>query len=192
MIKKSTLVMLFFMLLSVAAFLILKNNESLDFLAMDEEPTPTSLPTFISLDPEAIKKFTINEKGQNEVIITKGENDEWYISAEEGIITDGNINQIISVLNAIEAFVTLKNDFEEKIYGLDDPAYIFSIEMIDGSKYQIIIGDENPTKTGYYAKVDTNLIMVIPHGGINTIVEILRSAQTPTTPPPNINSTPEN
>jgi len=192
MIKRGTIILFVVMLLMIAAFMILNKKDLLSFLTQPQEPTATPLPIFISIDAGNIDSMSFLEKGKTEINISKDENSEWQLYSEQGKFLFGNIEQIVSEINAIKASVSLSIDLEQEIYGINDPIYTFTFNLSDGSKKQIKIGFENPTKSGYYAQVDASTIFLIPKGGIENILDIIANIQISTTPTPVITKTPEN
>ncbi len=182
MIKKNTLIFLIIMLVMVAAFILLKDQDSLDFLTKPDEPTATSLPPFVALETDSMSIIRFTAKGEEEVVISRVGENEWDISTVGGSITIGNIEEMTAEFNAIKTTVLLNIDMDNKAFGLDDPQYEFVFEFNDGHQKSIRIGNANPTQTGYYAQVDVNQIVIISQGGIENIVQLIRSAQTPPTP----------
>ncbi|MGV8050687.1 MAG: DUF4340 domain-containing protein [Anaerolineaceae bacterium] len=183
MIKKSTWIVLAIMVAMVGGYVLLQQNDQVDFLTA-EEPAPTEMPGFVSLDGTTVDSILFSRPEEEDVILTKQSDDTWNINVPGGSITAGNIEEILSEFNAIKTTVLLSVDVEGAATGLNDPQYTFTIGSGTGNKEVIKIGNANPLGSGYYAQVNLNQAVIISQGGIDNIVELLQTAMTPATPTP--------
>lgn len=184
MIKKNTLILLIVMLIMVGAFFLLQRKDALGFLTKKDEATPIAMPQFVSLETSLIESIQFSTAGEENVIVSKQSNDGWEINVPGGVITEGNIEAIITEFNSIETTVILSVDLEGGATGLDNPQFIFTLVLSNGERKTIKIGNSNPMGSGYYAQEDLNQVVLIPKGGIDNICEIFQLAVTPSTPTP--------
>lgn len=184
MIKKNTLILLIVMLIMVGAFFLLQRKDALGFLTKKDEATPIAMPQFTSLETSLIESIQFSTAGEENVIVSKQSNDGWEINVPGGVITEGNIEAIITEFNSIETTVILSVDLEGGATGLDNPQFIFTLVLSNGERKTIKIGNSNPMGSGYYAQEDLNQVVLIPKGGIDNICEIFQLAVKPSTPTP--------
>ncbi|MEN6580058.1 MAG: hypothetical protein ABFD05_05425 [Anaerolineaceae bacterium] len=111
MIKKSTWIVLAIMVVMVGGYILLQQNDRIDFLTA-EEPAPTEMPDFVSLDGTTVDSILFSRPGAEDVILTKQSDDAWNINVPGGSITAGNIEEILSEFNAIKTTVLLSVDVE--------------------------------------------------------------------------------
>lgn len=182
MIKKSTLILLLVFIVLVAVFFILYKQDTLDFMTKKDEPTETPNPGFVSFDSDLIKSINFIARGEEPIVISRLDGQQWQINVEGGIISAGAVEQLISEFNATEVTTVLSMDLEGSAYGLIDPAYTFTINSSNGKQISIKIGSSNPIQTGYYAQVDIDPIVIISQGSVENIITIIKAAQIPPTP----------
>ena len=174
MIKKSTLIVLVIMLAMLAGFILLQQKDQLDFLTKPGEPTQTPMPDFISLESTQLQTLRFNRQGEaEEVVISRQGDTDWQINVPGGAISAGELEKIVSDFNAINTMVVLDIDLEGKASGLDNPQYVFKLELSDGESKTVKIGNTNPLGSGYYAQVDMNPVVIVSTGSVNNIVNTI-------------------
>ncbi len=70
--------------------------------------------------------------------------------------------------------------------GLEKPAFIITIGFTDGKKHTLEIGDQTPSASGYYVRVDKDKTMIIEGSGIDSLLGLLATPPyllTPTASP---------
>ena len=185
MIKKSTLIVLVIMLAMLAGFILLQQKDQLDFLTKPGEPTQTPMPDFISLESTQLQTLRFSRQGEaEEVVISRQGEAEWQINVPGGAISAGEVEKIVSDFNAINTMVVLDVDLEGEASGLDNPQYVFKLELSGGESKTVKIGNTNPLGSGYYAQVDMDPLVIISTGSVNNIVKTIETAMTPPTPTP--------
>lgn len=183
MIKKNTLIIFIIMVAAVAGFFVLQKTNSLNFLSnKDKEPTATPQPALVSLSVDSITEIRFTAKGQDEVIFSKSNDGVWQTGDGEKSVTANDIESLIDKLNTAETNAVVNLDIDGSSTGLTDPAYQFVFVSSDGSKKTVNIGDENPTKTGYYARTDMGQILVISRSSVTNMVNAVESALATPTP----------
>ncbi|HEY6074439.1 MAG TPA: DUF4340 domain-containing protein [Anaerolineales bacterium] len=69
--------------------------------------------------------------------------------------------------------------------GLDHPAYTFTFGFTDG-EHHLLVGDQTPTGSGYYARLDDGKVVIVSSDGIQGLLNLLTTppyAETPTPSP---------
>jgi len=56
--------------------------------------------------------------------------------------------------------------------GLDNPAYVITIEFKDGKNRTLEVGDVTPTNSGYYVRVDKDRMMITDLSGIDALLQL--------------------
>jgi hypothetical protein len=76
----------------------------------------------------------------------------WQLQAPaQDAADDLAVNNAINRLADLQALRLLEeNPAEPSIYGLNPPSWTFVIGMQDGSEETLLVGDENPTQSGYF------------------------------------------
>jgi hypothetical protein len=80
-------------------------------------------------------------------------------------------------------------DDDPATFGLDQPAYVITIEYVDGKIHTLEVGDSTPTNSGYYVRVDKDKMMIVSLSGIDSLINLLDfppylNTPTPTSLPP--------
>ena len=75
-------------------------------------------------------------------------------------------------------------DADASILGLDEPAYVITIEFADGTKRTLEVGDNTPTNSGYYVRMDKKKTMILTLSGIDSLTTLTRFPPYLNTPMP--------
>ena len=63
-------------------------------------------------------------------------------------------------------------DADPAIFGLDNPAYVITLEFDGGKKHTLEVGDSTPTSKGYYVRVDSDKMMIVDLSGIASLLQL--------------------
>ena len=63
-------------------------------------------------------------------------------------------------------------DADPAIFGLDNPAYVITLEFDGGKKHTLEVGDSTPTSKGYYVRVDSDKMMIVDLSGIDSLLQL--------------------
>lgn len=171
------------MLIMVGGFILLQKKGWADF-ATKKDQTTTPPPFLVDLDSNAVDIITYSLADSDEVVIQRTDGNNWKINFEGGIVTAGIIEQFISALNSMQPTVVLEITPDGEATGLDDPAQILSINLINGTEQIIKIGKLNPLQTGYYVQIDFEKVVLINKGSIESLLSIIQNVQYPSSPTP--------
>jgi hypothetical protein len=90
-------------------------------------------------------------------------------------------------LTSLRVVGEVKGDAE--IFGLDTPAYAINIEFAEGKTRLLEVGDNTPTNSGYYVRLDRGKILIVGLSGIDSLTNLVifppyASTPTPSPQPP--------
>lgn len=57
-------------------------------------------------------------------------------------------------------------------FGLDNPAYVITIEFSSGSEHTLEVGDITPTNSGYYVRLDKQKMLVVSLDGMDGLLNL--------------------
>lgn len=113
-----------------------------------------SAPKILAIPQDQITKLEIRKAGADDIVVER-KSGTWQLTAPKPLAADPD-----AVSSMASAFTTLNGDrlIEEKAadlaqYGLEKPSIEITITRKDGKSREILIGDEVPTGSGFYAKL---------------------------------------
>jgi len=119
------------------------------------KPPEDSSPKLIDVKEDQFTRFEILRRDSNPVIV-EGSGSSWKMTAPQQLSADAEA--IGSLAATVGSFGTEKL-IEEKAadlqaFGLDHPSLTVEATTKDKKHYKLLIGDETPTGSGFYAKLD--------------------------------------
>ncbi len=116
-----------------------------------EEDTRFEDISVVEEDPETIARLTI-EKDGNKIVFNKKSDELWVFEEPiEEAAEKTKVDEVLGFLTDIKAMREVSGD--ESDYSLDPHLGKVIMEMNDGRKVEILVGDQNPEMTGYYIKI---------------------------------------
>jgi len=119
------------------------------------KPAPDAPPKIVEIPADQIRQVEIARSGET-LLVKRGEGDKWVIAAPRELRADQD-----AVSGLTGTFTSLSSDrlIEEKAadlkgYGLDSPAMTVTVTKKDGKPVKLLVGDETPTKGGFFVKLD--------------------------------------
>jgi len=113
-------------------------------------------PKVVSVDKDQIQELTISRAGEDPLTVQRGEDDQWKFGPPLTIPADSS-----SVGFMAESAASLEADriVEENVtdwtpYGLDQPELTVEIKLKDGTTHRVLYGQETPTGSALYARLD--------------------------------------
>ena len=175
------------MLLGLYAFYLNREKKN-----ADAEATPTGEEAAFVFDVPSsdIKSIEIKpaDGDAQRVKVVRNEENVWALElpikaeANQGL-AEGAASQVTALQ------VTAQVDGDPEIFGLDNPVYVFSVEYADGKIHTLEVGDNTPTNSGYYVRVDNDKMMITSLSGIDSLLNLVNfppylNTPTPTALPP--------
>jgi hypothetical protein len=123
--------------------------------ANEGKPAPDAPPDILKIPDDQLTQIEIR-KGEELTSIKKADSGNWEITAPQPLNGDQD-----AVRSVVTTLASLRSDrlIEEKTadletYGLAKPALEVTVAAKDGKKHKLLIGDETPTSSGYFVKLD--------------------------------------
>jgi hypothetical protein len=183
--RKWTLILI---LVALAIVLYLLNNrpEWLPFLpvATQEITVETDQVVFSSVDG-SVSAIQIESKDGKVVMINRGEDGLWVVEKPLSASADQGLAEAAAIqASAIKVLKTLENDPGENGTGLGKPNFTISVTFKNGNIGHLIVGDQTPIATGYYARRDNGKVIIISSSAIEALLSMLNTPPiaTPTVP----------
>jgi len=125
--------------------------------AENAEAAATTSPTILSVQPADISKVEVKDKGSEAVALARS-GDTWQITAPQPLPADqDSVNSLLSSvhpLNSVELVDEKAADLSQ--YGLANPTVEVDLTEKGNKTQQLLIGDETPTGTDLYAKLEND------------------------------------
>ena len=124
--------------------------------ANKDKPDPNAPPKIIDVKQDSVTGIEISKPGAKTLVLKKGDDGKWKLTAPEPLSADQSA--VTSLLSTI-AKLDSNRLIEEKAtnlsdFGLDAPKLEVVVHRKDGGDLKLLVGDETPTKTNYFAKLD--------------------------------------
>jgi hypothetical protein len=155
--------------LVIGIFFIIQNQK--DTEAAQATPTPGATPLF---GPEEGLPTSIEIKpADGEIVkIVRDEQNVWSLelplAAEANpALAEGAASQVATLAMELEL-----EDGDLEVFGLDPPSHVITIEFESGSKHVLEIGDNTPTNSGYYVRLDQDRLMIVGLNGIDSLLNL--------------------
>lgn len=149
--------------------------EESEFLFADDR-----VANIIEVQPAEGETVRVERDGDNAWVLTLP----FEIEAEPGLA-----EAAASQLTSLSIVDEIENASDASIFGLDEPAYIITIQFADGSTSTLEVGDATPSSSGYYVRVDGSRVVILTLSGIDSLTNLANfppylNTPTPTPPPP--------
>ncbi len=117
----------------------------------------TKTEKIISTSEDQIRKIKIErQSGGGTMALEKGDDGKWRITEPKSYkAEDSSVNSMVSSLAALNAdLVVNEKNTDWKTYGLDPGKLVVQISLKDGKQMKLALGDDAPTSSGVYARLD--------------------------------------
>jgi hypothetical protein len=139
----------------------------------EAEATPTLESLLLNINLDDLREVAIKGRDANSVSFTRNEKGQW-VFVDPGVTIDEstdvalNLGQLAS-LRILNSFTTAP---QAEITGLDNPAYVISIQLSNGVKHELLLGELTPTGTGYYARLGDGPVSVVPQYELDQVINL--------------------
>ncbi|MDO8752384.1 MAG: DUF4340 domain-containing protein [Anaerolineales bacterium] len=152
----------------------------------ETEATPAREETFVFSEQDGrITSIEIKpaDGDAKRVKVARGSENVWALELPNASEADqGLVEAAASQITALKIIGEV--DADASILGLDEPAYVITIEFADGTKRTLEVGDTTPTNSGYYVRVDRKKTMILTLSGIDSLTTLTRFPPYLNTPMP--------
>jgi hypothetical protein len=158
------------LLIALIEFAVYFNREKEK--AVTDEATPVSETTYIfNAEDGVVSSIEIKPTEGDAVKVARNAENAWAIVLPaEAEADQGLVEAAATQITALRVISTINGNPE--IFGLDNPAYIITIEFKDGKKRTLEVGDTTPTNNGYYVSVDKDKIVKSDLRGIDSLLQL--------------------
>ncbi len=152
----------------------------------ETEATPAREETFVFGEQDgnvtSIEIKPADADGET-VKVARGNENVWAL--ELPFATEADQGLVVAAASQITALKVINEvDADASILGLDQPAYVITIEFADGTKRTLEVGDNTPTNSGYYVRLDRKRIMILTLSGIDSLTNLAQFPPYLNTPTP--------
>jgi len=154
----------------------------------ETEATPALEATFVISEQDGnITGIEIKPVDGETVKVARNGEKVWVLELPSATEADqGLVEAAASQITALKIIGEV--DADASILGLDEPAYVITIEFADGTKRTLEVGDTTPTRSGYYVRVDKKKTLILTLSSIDSLTNLTRfppylNTSTPTPPP---------
>ncbi|MCA1899809.1 MAG: DUF4340 domain-containing protein [Chloroflexi bacterium] len=164
------------------AFYLNRSKEN----AAAEDLTPTLEKTFVfSAADGTVSSIEIKTAGGETVKIARDGENAWKVVLPiEAEANQGLAESAASQLSALSISSQIESGKPLEIFGLENPDYVVAIEFKEGGVHTLEIGDNTPTRKGYYVRLDKEKTMVVGASGVEALLNLVSSPPYLNTPTP--------
>lgn len=138
------------------------------------EVTPASEPSYLFSTASDGNPTSIEIKpaeGGETVRIARNAENAWALEVPVEAEADQGLSEAAATqISALEILDPI--DADPAIFGLDNPAYVITLEFDGGKKHTIEVGDSTPTSKGYYVRIDSDKMMIVDLSGIDSLLQL--------------------
>jgi hypothetical protein len=127
-------------------------------------PTPSAQTVAVlSFLPSDVTQLETTGQGKT-VVVTHGDDGKWQLKQPEEAPADQiRVDSLVSRLSTLTATRTIDAPASLAEFGLDQPKVQAKLTLKSGQTHTLLVGDQNPDKTTYYAKLpDRQTVYLIP------------------------------
>jgi hypothetical protein len=139
-----------------------------------EDATPTLETAYIITEADGVVSGIEVKPLEGETVkIARNAENAWAVILPiEAEADQGMAEAAATQLTALPISSQIEDGKSPDIFGLDNPAYVITVEFKDGKKRTLEVGDVTPTNSGYYVRVDKAKMMITDLGGVDALLQL--------------------
>ena len=186
MIRRSTWIVLIFLLALIGLSFYLRGREARELAAA----TPTEGVSHLFAGGEgAPTMIRVEDSLGVAVEFSRDEQGIWVLNAPESAAADQAVAEAAATqVDALRVLSTV--DLAPDIIGLDSPAYTISLAFGQSIAHKLLIGAVTPISDGYYVQLDDGPYQVVDKYGLDELTGLLTNPPYLATPTPVLSATP--
>ncbi len=120
-----------------------------------DKPSPDAAPKILSLNSSDIVALSIHHKDQTPIGLTRSTSGNWQITAPRPLAADQeDISNLLSTLSSLNSDRLVDERATDLApYGLSNPDLQVDVTLKDHKTQKLLIGNQTPTGSAYYAMV---------------------------------------
>ena len=124
--------------------------------AKEGKPDPSASPKILELKEDSLARFEIRKKDEPAVVLEKGQDGNWTITAPETLSADqDSVRSLVSTVTSLSSDRLIEENPEDlNLYGLNSPSVELVIGQKEGGDKKLLVGEETPTGSYYFVKLD--------------------------------------
>lgn len=188
MIRRSTLAVLVIFILLIALVWYLQTRES---------PTLEATPT---AGPDPVLDLEISDVAELRIISSSGavfrasrdSSGVWTLlqPSIEGQLNGDTVESNLSQILDLRPLASLDSATGMEAVGLISPQYVIRLTLVDGGTVILDIGDETPTSSGFYVRLDNTEVLVAQKFAVQSVFGMVDNIPLQPTPTPIATDTP--
>lgn len=117
--------------------------------------SPDAAPTILSLNQTEVTRLVIRRKDQPELDVARSDSGAWQITAPKPLAADKDaVTSVLSILCPLNSDRLVEEKAPDlSRYGLTEPALEVDITLKDNKTQKLLVGDQTPSGSAYYAAV---------------------------------------
>lgn len=139
-----------------------------------EEATPTLETAFIFTEADGVVSSIEVKPAEGETVkIARNAENAWTVVLPiEAEANQGLAESAATQLTALPISTQIEDGKSPDIFGLDNPAYVITIEFKDGKPRTLEVGDAAISGNGYYVRVDKGKMLITDLNGIDALLNL--------------------
>lgn len=124
--------------------------------AKQDQPDPDAPPKILEIEEDNLVRLEFLKTGEDALVLEKGEDGDWKLTAPEPLAADQNsVRSLVSTVTSLDSNRLVEEKAESLTnYGLDSPDFQVVIGEKEGKTTKLLIGDETPTGSYYFAMLE--------------------------------------
>lgn len=126
--------------------------------AKEGKPAPDAPPKILSISEDQFTGIRLQKTGGDTTILTKDKAGNWQITAPKPLPADQDaVKTLVSTLSSLASDRLVdENTADLGQFGLKTPGLEVDITKKDGKTDKLLVGDDTPTSSGQYAKLESD------------------------------------
>jgi len=173
MIRRSTVVYIFLLLVLAGAYYYLNYRERPAEPELTVEPGSEVAQEYLFTAEEGIPtSIQIESKSGETVEVARGEDNSWVLNQPvEAKADQGSAEAAASQVTTMRILDTVP-DVDPGIIGLENPEYVLTLNFAGGGEQRADIGVITPTESGYYVRA-ADRIVIVSRSAIDSLLGLL-------------------
>lgn len=152
-------------------------------------------PRITSIETDDVVRFEARKGDKVVTVIKDEESKQWYLDGPERQVLDmARFNGVVLLFGGPQANrLVVEKAADLSTFGLDKPKLVVTLELKDGSKVQVFLGDRSPDEVYQYVQTSYSDAVYLLDGGVGDVVENFVASPpvaTPTAAPTSPTATP--
>src|SRR5688572_14752589 len=159
--------LLLLVLVIAAAILINRNAEA----TAEAEITPTVEAQFVFDPANPVTSIEVQPAEGETVRLERNTENAWVVTLPIELEADPALAEAAAAqVTALK--INQEIDGDLSTFGLDEPAFIITLEFENGEKNTLEVGDATPINTGYYVRLDKEKMMIVTLSSIDALTTL--------------------